>query len=301
MLKHAGVRRPATAVAALAVVAAWLVLTAGDGPLSPAQAVVLGAVEGATEYLPVSSTGHLVVVQRVMGLGTGDGKAAADAYAIAIQLGAILAVVALYRSRLLQVGRGAVGRDPDGRRLLSALVIASLPAAIVGVAFGGWVKQQLFGPWPIVVAWMLGGLLLLRWRPPVGGSSIGEIGARSAAIIGCAQAIALWPGTSRSLVTIVAALLAGLTMAAAVEFSFLLGLATLSAATILDLSTDGSVLLDYYGWRSPLLGGIVAFVAAIGAVRWLVRYLETKPLRIFGWYRLGAAAVTVVLLVLDVI
>lgn len=294
-------RRPAAALAALTVVVVWLALTAGDGPLSPAQAVVLGVVEGATEYLPVSSTGHLVVVQRVLGLGTGEGKAAADAYAIAIQLGAILAVVALYRGRLAQLMRGAVGRDQDGRRLLLALVIAFLPAAIVGVAFGGWVKQQLFGPWPIVVAWTLGGLLLLGWRPSIGRASIEGIGVRMAAIIGSAQAIALWPGTSRSLVTIVAALLAGLTMAAAVEFSFLLGLATLSAATILDLSTDGAMLLDYYGWRAPLLGGIVAFVAATGAVRWLVRYLETKPLRIFGWYRLGAAAVTVVLLVLDVI
>lgn len=197
--------------------------------------------------------------------------------------------------------RGAVGRDQDGRRLLSVLMVAFLPAAIVGVAFGGWVKQQLFGPWPIVVAWTLGGLLLLRWRPSIGRASIGEIGVRGAVIIGCAQAIALWPGTSRSLVTIVAALVAGLTMAAAVEFSFLLGLATLGAATILDLSTDGRLLLDYYGWRTPLLGGIVAFTAAVGAVRWLVRYLETKPLRVFGWYRLGVAAVTMVLLLLDVI
>lgn len=291
----------ALVLAGVSAVVLWLALTASGGPLTPAKAIALGAVEGATEYLPISSTGHLIVVQRLLGLGSDGDKVAADTYAVAVQLGAILAVVALYRRRLAQLARGALGRDRDGRELLTALVIAFVPSAVVGAAFGGWVKAQLFGPWPIVVAWSLGGVLLLRWRPPLGGSAIELIGPRAAAIVGCAQVVALWPGTSRSLVTIVAALFAGLTMTAAVEFSFLLGLATLSAATILDLSTDGKELFDEYGWRTPLLGGIVAFVSAVAAVRWPVGYLRSRSLVGFGWYRLAAAGTTVALLVGGVI
>jgi undecaprenyl-diphosphatase len=124
---------------------------------------------------------------------------------------------------------------------------------------------------------------------------------RHAAIIGAAQILALWPGTSRSLVTIVAALALGCTMSAAIEFSFLLGLATLTAATILDLAKDGPTLVKDYGWATPVLGGLVAFVTAVLSVRWLVSYLRTRPLTIFGWYRLLIAAVTVVLIATDVV
>jgi undecaprenyl-diphosphatase len=124
---------------------------------------------------------------------------------------------------------------------------------------------------------------------------------RHAAIIGCAQILALWPGTSRSLVTMIAALALGLSMSAAVEFSFLLGLATLSAATVLDLAKDGGTLLDLYGWQTPLLGTLVAFVTALIAVRWFVAYLRTRPLTIFGWYRIAIAAITVSLLAAGVI
>ena len=124
---------------------------------------------------------------------------------------------------------------------------------------------------------------------------------RHAAIIGAAQILALWPGMSRSLVTIAAALAIGASMAAAVEFSFLLGLATLTAATVFDLLKDGQTLLDDYGWRTPLLGAIVAFITAVIAVRWLVSFLRTRPLSIFGWYRIGIALVTAALIALGAI
>ena len=288
--------RRALLVGAALVVIVVLSLTAEDGPLTPIKAIVLGAVEGITEFLPISSTGHLLVTQRLLGLGTGDGKLAADTYAIAIQLGAILAVVALYRQRLVQLVQGAVGRDVDGRVILVRLVIAFAPAAAIGLVFGGGIKDRLFGPWPVVAAWLVGGVFLLMWRPTPGATTVEMLTMRSALIIGCVQILALWPGTSRSLVTIVAALAVGLSMSSAVEFSFLLGLATLSAATALDLAKDGGTLLDEYGWRTPLLGTFVAFVSAVVAVKWLVGFLRTRPLTIFGWYRIGVAALTVALI-----
>jgi undecaprenyl-diphosphatase len=290
-------RRLTLIIGAVLVVIVVVALSVNTtGPLTPLKAIVLGAVEGFTEYLPVSSTGHLLVVQRLLGLGEGDGKAAADTYAIAVQIGAILAVVVLYRRRLAQLAAGVVGRDPDGRRLLIRIIIAFVPAAAIGVVAGDTIKDELFGPWPVVAAWMAGGLFLIWWNPRPGEVNITSFTARHAAIIGAAQILALWPGVSRSLVTIAAALAIGASMSAAIEFSFLLGLATLSAATLYDLAKDGQTILDDYGWRTPLLGAIVAFITAVIAVRWLVTFLRTRPLSIFGWYRITIAIITAALI-----
>ena len=254
-----------------------LAVTADAGPLTPLKAIILGAVEGITEFLPISSTGHLLVTQRLLDLGTGSGKAAADTYAIAIQIGAIMAVVAVSFKRLVQMANGVVGRDQVGRDLLRA--------ADRGVRAGGSGRRRVRRhdqgascsdrgrSWPhgssaaSSCSW---------WRPGTGATALEQLTIRNAAIIGCAQILALWPGTSRSLVTMIAALAIGMSMAAAVEFSFLLGLATLSAATVLDLAKDGDTLLDLYGWQTPLLGTIVAFVTALIAVRWFVAYLRTS-------------------------
>ena len=291
-------------IAASAVLFAVIVALAAGGSvglLTAPKAILLGAVEGITEFLPISSTGHLLITQRLLDLGSGAGKTAADTYAVAIQLGAILAVVALYWSRLLQMLRGLFGRDTEGLRLLLRLLTAFAPAAIVGFALDNTIKEHLFGPWPVIAAWAAGGVFLLVWKPTSGSTEVAGITTRHALIIGSAQVLALWPGVSRSLTTIVAALLVGLTMSAAVEFGFLLGLMTLSAATVLDLSKDGKTLVDDYGVRMPLLGTIVAFVTAALAAKWLVAYLRRHPLTIFGWYRLGAAAVALVLVVSNVI
>jgi undecaprenyl-diphosphatase len=282
---------------AVVAVATIILLSLGtSGPLTPLKAIILGAVEGFTEYLPVSSTGHLLVTQRLLGLGEGDAKAAADTYAIAIQIGAILAVVVLYWRRLGQLASGVIGRDSDGRKLLVRLLVAFVPAAFVGLLLGDNIKDHLFGPWPVIAAWVVGGVFLIWWDPRPGGLDLTSLTLRHAAIIGAAQILALWPGMSRSLVTIAAALAIGLSMSAAIEFSFLLGLATLSAATLYDLAKDGQTLLDDYGWRTPLLGGLVAFITAVIAIRWLVSFLATRPLSIFGWYRIGIAAATAALI-----
>ena len=283
------------------VVAIVLLSLNTQGPLTPLKAIILGAVEGFTEYLPVSSTGHLLVAQRLLDLGEGEAKAAADTYVIAIQIGAILAVVVLYWRRLGQIAAGVVGRDADGRRLLLRLLTAFVPAAVVGLLLGDTIKAELFGPWPVVAAWMAGGIFLIWWNPRPGPTELTAFTARNAAIIGVAQILALWPGMSRSLVTIAAALAIGASMAAAVEFSFLLGLATLSAATFYDLAKDGQTILDEYGWRTPLLGAIVAFITAAVAVRWLVAFLRTRPLSVFGWYRIGIAIATAAMIAFGVI
>ncbi|HEY6533676.1 MAG TPA: undecaprenyl-diphosphate phosphatase [Acidimicrobiales bacterium] len=333
-------RRPravAAAVLLLALVAAWGMTTFGGGPaaaqgndgssglvvvtsdqvteaenaaadaeMNAWKAAVLGVVEGVTEYLPISSTGHLVVTQRILGIGDDDAtKDAADSYAIAIQFGAILAVFILYWQRIVSLVQGLLGRDEEGRRLLIALVLAFLPAVVVGVALESTIKDHLFGTWPVIAAWTVGGLLILwvapKIRPGRPGLGITDLTWRHGLIIGVAQVLAMWPGTSRSLVTILAALAVGASLAAAVEFSFLLGLATLSAATMYESAKSGSDVIDAYGWVDPLVGMVAAFIAAVVAIRWMVSWLQTRSLAVFGWERLAAAAITIVLLATSVI
>jgi undecaprenyl-diphosphatase len=272
-----------------------------SGLLSIPHAILLGIVEGITEFLPVSSTGHLLVVGELIGFGTGSASAAADTYSIAIQFGAILAVLVLYRMRVWSLVRGLFGADADGRAILIRLVVAFLPAALIGVLAGDAMKSALFGPIPVTIAWLIGGIVLLRWKPTVKSVALHEMPIRAAFIIGCAQSIALWPGVSRSLVTLIAALAVGLSMSAAIEFSFLLGLITLSSATALDLTKHGNELVDQFGVLAPSIGLVCAFITAVIAVKWMVGYLESHSLRIFGWYRLAIGATLVLLLATNVL
>jgi undecaprenyl-diphosphatase len=275
--------------------------------LTAARAAVLGAVEGVTEYLPVSSTGHLHVTERLLDVGTTpETKDAADTYAITIQAGAILAVLLLYRHRLGTMVNGALGRDDTGREVLLAVAIAFIPSAIVGVLLEKPIKDRLFGAGPIVIAWIVGGVVILAFAPRLRelaghGVKLDEITRRQAAIIGIAQVLALWPGTSRSLVTILAGVVVGLDLVAAVEFSFLLGFVTLAAATAFEGLRHGSELIDTYGLANPTIGFVIAFVTAAIAIKWMVTYLERHDLSIFGWYRILIAGVTLVLLATNVI
>lgn len=275
---------------------------AGDH-LGAADAVVLGLVEGVTEWLPISSTGHLTVTQDLLKI-EGD---AADSYAIAIQAGAILAVLILFRSRFEGMIQGVRGRDPEGLNTLVAIVVACLPAVLIGLTFEDTIKDNLFGTGPVVVAWFVGGLVILaiarhrRGLDPTAGDPLTALTWRHALIIGCAQSLALWPGVSRSLVTIVAATLLGLSVPAAVEFSFLLGFVTLGGATAYELLSSGDVMLEAYGLAMPLLGLAVAFVSALAAMRWMVGYLQEHSLAIFGWYRIAVAIVAGLLLVTGVV
>lgn len=286
------------------------VVTSADEPLQqttdeldPAKAVLLGVIEGVTEFLPVSSTGHLLVANRLLGIGATEAtKEAADAYSIVIQGGAILAVAVLYWRRIWQLVRGLFGKDEEGRQILFDLVVAFLPAAVIGLALEKKIKDVLFAPGYIAAAWIAGGLVILwlvhsgRMRPDRPGLALGDITVRHALVIGAAQCLAMWPGTSRSLITIVAASLLGFSLAAAVEFSFLLGLVTLSAATVVDLAKHGGDISATYGFTDPAIGFVAAFVAALVAVKWMVGYLQRHSFAVFGWYRLAVAGLTIVLL-----
>jgi undecaprenyl-diphosphatase len=267
--------------------------------ISKKQAVVLGIVEGLTEYLPVSSTSHLILAQHFMRI-KGMTKAqtdSIDAYLVIIQFGAILAVLLLYFGRVRQVFSGLVGRNPNGLRLFVNLIVAFLPAVVIGLLFESKIKEHLFGIWPSIIAWGVGGLVILymAWRQRKGegkeGIALDQLAITGALMIGLLQCVAMWPGVSRSLATILGGLLVGMSMSAAVEFSFLLGMLTLTAASLHDFMKYHHVISHNLGIINPLIGMVFAGVAAFIAVKWMVGYLNKHGLALFGYYRIALAVV----------
>jgi undecaprenyl-diphosphatase len=273
------------------------------------QAIILGLVEGVTEYLPVSSTGHLILASALMGLDEPEKKAAVDAFNIVIQGGAILAVLGLYWPRVKQMLFGLVGRDPKGLRLALLLFVAFLPAAILGVLFDDWIEARLFFAGPVLLALALGGVYMIvldlwqkrrhREHPDAETPDITDLTFAQAVIIGLLQCVAMWPGTSRSMMTITGGILVGLRPRQAAEFSFLLGLPTLGGATVYKLAknvkeahdTGGDNLFEQLGVLPVAIGLVVATISAAIAVKWLVSFLNRHGLAIFGYYRLVLCAV----------
>lgn len=269
----------------------------------------MGLVEGITEYLPVSSTGHLIITASLLGLDRGPHKGAVDAFTIVIQGGAILAVLLLYWPRILWMVRGTLKNDHAGRRLLINLIVAFLPAAVLGVLFSELIETHLFRPAPVLAALFLGGVWMI-WldrrntkRTSLGHGSplmgLEALSWKQALGIGLFQCVAMWPGTSRSMMTIAGGALLGLKPRDAAEFSFLLGLPTLGGACVYKLSknmmaareTGTPNMFEDLGVASVLIGMGVATVAAIVAVRWLVSFLNRHGLAPFGWYRIGLCIV----------
>lgn len=271
------------------------------------QAVILGITEGLTEYLPVSSTGHLYLVSQLLGLGvSAHEKTIVNAYLIAIQIGAIIAVMWLYSGRISQMTSGILGRNPGGRRIFIHTCIAFLPAAVIALVFEGFIKGFFFGIWPITFAWFAGGMAILlvsnrMWAREGKGLALEDLTYRQALLIGFIQCIAMWPGMSRSLVVILGGILAGLSLQAAVEFSFLLGLITLGAATSYEIVKEGPSMITMFGWASPALGLLAAFISAVAAVKWMVGYLNSHSLKVFGYYRIALACVTAILVLSGVL
>ena len=281
------------------------------------QAIQLGAVEGLTEYLPVSSTGHLILASHSMGLTHFSNQRgpmgpkivqtpAINAFEVVIQFGAILAVVGLYRRRIAQMFDGLLGRNPQGLRLLALLAVAFLPSAIVGLALQHRIKEYLFSPFSVCLALVVGGVAMIaveRWwlwrKKTQPAKTLGVIDAmsfRQALIIGFAQCLALWPGTSRSMITIVAALLVGLDMVSSAEFSFLLALPTLSAATLYETYKEGGAIVHAAGVDGLIAGLVVSGIVAALAVKGLVAWLTRHGLTPFGVYRILLAGVVLYLL-----
>lgn len=273
------------------------------------QALILGVVEGVTEYLPVSSTGHLILTAWLLGLSNDPQRwAATFSFNIVIQAGAILAVLGLYRQRVAQMLSGLLGRNAEGLRLVVNLLVAFMPAAVLGLLLDKKIEAHLNGPWPVVIALFAGAILML-WvaygatgrRSRSAGMEIDALPWQAAVFIGLAQCVAMWPGTSRSMMCIVAALLVGLRPRAAAEFTFLLGLITLTAATGYKGLKDGREMYELIGLGPIVVGVIAATISAALAVKWFVSFLNRHGLAPFGWYRLILAGLLAGLLAMGVL
>ncbi|MDO8541158.1 MAG: undecaprenyl-diphosphate phosphatase [Opitutaceae bacterium] len=301
--------------------------------LSLTDAIILGVVEGVTEYLPVSSTGHLIIATRLLHLESqtplrdANGqplwyrkpsarnpqgepltlKLAADTYTVLIQFGAIAAVALLYWSQFMAMLRGLLGRDPTGLRLLINVFIAFIPAAGLGFLAHDWIEVNLFSTGTVIVAQVVGAFFMLYveyWRrrrltpdlelKQAKASLAADLTPGAAAGIGAFQILSLWPGMSRSMTTIVGGYFAGLDPRRAAEFSFLLGFVTLSAASIYKGYKSGAAMIQVFGWTNVVIGGVVAAITAAICVRFLVHWLTRHGLAVFAWYRIGLAVVLAV-------
>lgn len=248
------------------------------------KALILGIVEGLTEFLPISSTGHLILAGDLLNFNDDRGKL----FEIVIQSGAILAVVWEYRRRLLGVARG-LAHDAAARRFVLNLFIAFLPLAILGLSFGKAIKAHLFNPIAVAMTFILGAFVILwaeRRQHVVRIQRVEDMQVRDALKLGIAQAFALIPGTSRSGATIIGGLLFGLSRQAATEFSFFLAIPTLGVATVYQLYKERALLSadDLGMWA---VGFVSAFVSAFLCVRWLLRFISSHDFVPFAWYRIA--------------
>jgi undecaprenyl-diphosphatase len=297
--------------------------------LAVADALILGVVEGVTEFLPISSTGHLIIATRLLHLesetplSSRDGqplwyekpspkhpagvpltlKLAADTYTVVIQFGAIAAVALLYWGPLLSMLRGLLGRDPAGLRLFAHILIAFIPTVVVGLLAHDWINDHLFSVGAVIIAQVAGAVLMLYaefWRRrrtvlTPARADFTNLSPRGAAGIGALQCVAMWPGTSRSMTTIVGGYFAGLDPRRAAEFSFLLGFVTLSAAAVFKSYKSGAAMIQVFGWSHVLLGAVVAAITAAVCVKFLVHWLTRHGLAAFAFYRLTLAAALAVM------
>ncbi|MEN9356568.1 MAG: hypothetical protein RL695_739 [Pseudomonadota bacterium] len=248
-------------------------------------ALILGVVEGLTEFLPISSTGHLILVGDLLHFNDDKGKV----FEIVIQFGAILAVMWEYRAKLISVIQGLwQAQGLAARRLVTNLMIAFIPAAVSGLLFAKSIKAHLFQPIPVALAFIIGGFIIL-WaekRPHVVRvATADDLSPLDALKIGLAQCLALIPGTSRSGATIIGGLLFGLSRKAATEFSFFLAIPTLSAATFYEIYKNRALFsaqdIDLFS-----VGFIASFISAFFCVRWLLRFISTHDFTPFAWYRI---------------
>ena len=258
-----------------------------------ASAILLGIVEGLTEFLPISSTGHLILADRLLGLEGPESKL----FDIVIQLGAILAVCWVYRERLLHAAAG-LATERTQQRFVANIVIAFLPAAIAGVILYRIIKDVLFSPWVVAVSFIVGGFLILlieRVRPRPRVNDVDRISWWTALGIGCCQILAMIPGVSRAGATIMGGLMLGVERAPATQFSFFLAIPTMFGAAVYDLYKNRAIL-SLEGAGLIAIGFVVAFIAALFVVRRLVDFVSRHGFGVFAWYRIVVGAIALVAL-----
>lgn len=264
-------------------------------------AAILGIVEGITEYLPISSTGHLILTSFFLGLGEEN---SAKVFNIAVQLGAIVAVVVLYWNYFLEKIRGLLNKNPVAIRFFMNLFIAFLPVAVVGLLFGSWIKKVLFSPMWVLAALVVGGLIMIvmeKWlkthhKQP---KEIENLSGKDALVVGFCQIFSLWPGFSRAMSTILGGRFVGLDAKGSSEFSFFLAVPTLGAATcyeMLKALKAGGVDFDSTWWTALGVGLFVSFVTAFIVIKIFLVFLRKYPIAIFGYYRIALAGLLYFLL-----
>lgn len=289
-------------------------LTSGD-------ALILGVIQGITEFLPVSSTGHIIIANTFLHLDSkeplyaADGsplwykkptsknpegerltvKRAADTYVIVLQFGAIAAVAGLYWPQFRRMILGLLGRDKEGRGLVVNLIIAFIPAAVVGLLTQKYIEAHLFSVKTVAIGEVAGALLMFYaeyWRKKHAATiQIGDLTPKKALGIGLLQCASLWPGTSRSMTTIVGGYFSGLDPRKSAEFSFLLGFVILMAASIYKGLQSGATMVVVFGWTNILIGCVVSAIVAALSIRFLIHYLTRHGLGVFAVYRILIAAV----------
>ena len=250
------------------------------------QAFIMGLVEGITEFLPISSTGHLILTAQLLDFWTPEKR---ELFEVAVQIGAIAAVIYEYWGKLWGALMGAIRGEANGLRLVFGLLIASIPIVILGLTFGSQIKAYLFNAITVAIALIVGGVVILwaeKRQHHITEHTVEQIGLKNAALIGLIQCLALVPGTSRSGATIIGSLLMGVSRTAAAEFSFFLGIPVLMGAGLLDLYKHHSVLAAP-DWSVLGVGMITAFVSALLVIRALIRYVSKHDFTVFAWYRIG--------------
>ncbi len=252
------------------------------------KAAIMGIVEGITEFLPVSSTGHLILASELMNFWT---KEKSDVFVIAIQMGAIAAVIYEYWARLWGAAIGMFTGEPKGRRLGFSLIMASIPIVLIGLTFGQAVKELLFNDIAVAIGLIIGGFIIMwieKNPPKVNAEEVENISYKEAIWIGLIQVLSLIPGTSRSGATIIGAMFLGISRKAATEFSFFLGIPVIIGAGLLDLYQSYHVFQSTEDWVVLATGIIVSFVSALILIRVLVAYVAKRDFMVFAWYRIAS-------------
>lgn len=255
------------------------------------KAIVMGIVEGITEFLPISSTGHLILASELMNFWTPEKSAV---FVVAIQMGAIAAVIYQYWSRLWGAATGIITGEPQGRRLGLGIIVASIPIILIGLTLGQTVKELLFNDVAVAIGLIVGGLIIIwveKNPAKINAPEVENITFKQAVYIGLIQVLSLIPGTSRSGATIIGGMMLGLSRKSATEFSFFLGIPVIVGAGLLDLWQSRGILQGNEDWTILAVGLITSFVSALLLIRALVAYVAKRDFMIFAWYRIVSGLV----------